>query len=279
MSGSSLVRAFPHPVLEEGNLSFLEGQYSPEIEMGADGYSATVRHIVHDAPLIMRLLEEGDASYACTVSIPVTSYRRLSCSENLDQVVQWDQSYVGEPAILHPLIVCRRKLQCNLSSDDGVSEAWVGHKVILEPGSKIALGSFFRTSTSLQSLLSVRKDSDLKPGQLFVKACSEDGYYFDVHVAADLHEFLQQRGTEERRLHRISIFTHAVSRCFELLVKYFGNEDDGDEKWRSYRNLVALASDLENRGLPLWDADGFIPEIAATSLYPHQISDIESDST
>lgn len=279
MSGSRLVRAFPHPVLEEGNLSFPEGQYSPEIDMGADGYSATVRHFLQGAPLIARLLEEGDAFYACTVSIPVTSYRRLLCSESRDQMIQWDQSYVGEPAILHPVIVCRRKLQCDLSSDDGVNEAWVGHKVILEPGSKIVLGPFFRTSTSLQSLLSVRKDTRLEPGQLSVEACSEDGYYFDVRVAADLHEFLQRWGGEERKLHRDSILTHAISRCFELLVKYFGNEGDGDEEWRSYRNLVALASELESRGLPLWDADGFIPEKVATSLQPHQISYTESDST
>ncbi len=278
MSGSDLVRIFPYPVLQEGNLSFPQGKYSPKVEMSADGCSATVWHVLNGAPLITRLIEEKRAACACSVSIPITSYRRVHRSEDTEQRIEWNKDIVGEPAILHPVVVCLERLQCDLSSDDGVGEAWFGRNVIFEAGAKIALGSFFRTSSSLQSLLSVIRDPELKSGRLFVELGSEDGFYFTVHVAADLHDFLQRWGGEERRLHRNSIFTHVVSRCLELLAKEYGKEEgDGEEGWRCHKNLVALASDLENRGLPIWDDDSFVPEKVATALQPHVVPKVEGD--
>ena len=278
MSGSDLVRIFPYPVLQEGNLSFPQGKYSPRVEMDADGCSATVRHVLKGAPLITRLIEEKRATYACSVSIPVTSYRCFHHSEDDVQQIAWSKDVVEGPAILHPMVVCLKPLQCNLSAADGVGEAWRGRDVVFEAGSKIALGTFFRTASSLQSLLSVVRDSELRPGQLFVKPCSEHGFYFTVHVAADLHDFLQRWGDEERHLHRNSIFTHVVSRCFELLAEQYGKEqDDGEGGWRCYGNLVALASELQNRGLPIWDDESFVPEEAATAFHPHVVPRIEGD--
>ena len=278
MSGSDLVRIFPYPVLQEGNLSFPQGEYSPKIETSADGCSATVRHVLDGAPLITRLIGEKRAACACSVSIPVTSYRRVHRSEDDVQQIAWNEGVVGEPAILHPVVVCLERLQCDLSPDDGVGEAWCGRNVVFEAGAKIALGSFFRTSSSFQSLLSVVRDPELGPGQLFVEPGSEDGFNFTVHVATDLHDFLQRWGGEERHLHRNSIFTHVVSRCLELLATEYGKEGgDGEEGWRCHRNLVALAAELENRGLPIWDDDSFVPEKVATALYPHAVPKVEGD--
>lgn len=276
MNGSNIVRGFPYPVLEEGNLSFPAGKYTPDIQMGADGFSATIHHALQGAPLISRLIEEGNADYACTVSIPKAGYRKLYRSNNPNQSVQWDRDSVGEPAILHPLIVCHRQFECKFSTTDGVSNAWIGRIGVFEPGSKVALGPFFRTASSMQSLLSFTPDSELDSGQFTVKPCSEDGFYFVVKVAPELHRFLQQ--PEDHRSHRNSIMTHIVSCCFEFLAKGY-KKDNEEESWRSHRNLLALAADLESRGLPIWDADEFIPEKAATVLHPHQIPRSESDES
>jgi len=272
----NLVRAFPYPVLSEGNLSFPEGQYLPEIEMGADGFSATIRHELQGAPLISRFLKEGVAEYACSVSIPKTIYKHLHRTSNSIQNIQWDPDSIGEPAILRPMIVCNQKMQCKFSTDDGISDSWIGKHGIFEPGSKIALGPFFRTASSLQSLLAFITDPSLESGQFAVTTCDDDGFYFNVKVSPDLFGFLQHPNNENHLLHRNSIMTHIVSRCFELLAREYG-PDAEENGWRSYRNLIALEADMESRGLPIWDSEDFTPEKAATVLHPHQIPRREAD--
>ena len=63
--------------------------------------------------------------------------------------------------------------------------------------------------------------------------------------------------------------THIVSTVLAQLQKGYGDDDD-EEGWKSYANLVSLADELKRRGLPHWAEDAFEPELAATTLYPHK---------
>ncbi len=272
---SDAVRVFPYPVLEEGNLAFPEGEYIPDVKSGNDGYSAHLYHDVRGAPLVEQLVRDKQAVCCCVVSIPKTGYRRLFTAEGFQQQIKWDQDWVGEPPTIHPFIVCCENIQRTLSQNDGVHEGWIGQKMHLEKGAKIALGPAFRPMSSMQSLLSVEKDDSLKSGQMRVSACSEDGFYFHVKVASDLYVFIQKPGEEDRYKHRCSILTHAVSSCFALLAKDYDKGEEEEDGWRSYSNLRALASEMESKGLSIWDMEGFCPEETATAMYPHPIPEVD----
>ena len=273
---SDMVRAFPFPVLEDGNLSFAKGEYSPEITNKEDGYSARIYHKVKNAPLIERFVNEGRAVCCCTVSIPITGYRQLFTGSGFNQDLQWDRNWVGEPPMLRPLIVCKELISHKLCAEDGVHSMWVGQEISFEKGAKIAIGPDFRPVSSIQSLLSIDKDESLASGQFRINECFDDGFYFKVKVASDLYKFLQSPGGSEHSKHRRSILIHAISSCFALLAKDYSAED-GDNGWQSHSNLRALAGEMESKGLNVWYEDDFHPEAAATSLYPHQIPALEEE--
>lgn len=274
MAGADSVRAFPYPVWEEGNLSFPSGRYEPTISVGRDGYSAEVVHGLSGMPLVERMLSSEHAGYVCAVSVPITSYRSLVVSTTGNRhTVSWEKNQVGEPPYLRPLIVCLRALDHVLTEADGVSSAWVGKRVRMQKGAKLVLGPFFRTASSLQHLLAIHRDSSLNPGTFRMgDPSSNDGFYFNVHVADDLYWFIQRPPEDSGLMHRKSILTHVISCCFEHLRKRFGKrEDDEEDGWRSFRNLVALADEMERKELRIWDDDDFSPEEAATALYPHRV--------
>lgn len=271
------VRVFAHPVLEEGNLSFPNGEYAPEIQIGTDGYSAVVRHIVRQAPFIERLVEQKRAVCSCAVSIPITGYRRLFGAGGFEQKIKWDEAQLGEPPVLCPLIVCSEAVRHTLSREDGVHEMWVNKEIHLEKGAKLAIGPAYRMMSSLQSLLSIEKDDSLQPGQIQVSGCSEDGFYFKVKMAFDLYGFIQKPEGEARYFHRSSILTHACSCCFALLAKEYRDNAEGEDGWRSFANLRALAAEMEGKGLNIWDTDDFSPEKAATAMWPHRIPSQEEN--
>lgn len=266
---SDFVRGYPWPVLEEGNRSFPDGEYAPEISMGADGASVTITHIMRGAPLIKRLLAEGTVCFGCTISVPITGFRKFITAPAKQEVqrIEWDQNQVGEPPFIHPLAVCAQEHEFTITGDDGVSPMWVGKRVKLAKGSKIVLGPFFRTASTLKHLITIEQKPELESGQLEIEASSSDGFYFKARVAEDLFKFLRQPGGVEAQKHRKSIMTHIVSCCFEQLHTNY----KVDEDWDSYSNLKELAADMEDKGLGHWGNEDFKPEVAATALEPHRV--------
>ena len=266
-SFSNVVRVFPYPVLEDGNLSFSKGRY--DVEMKSEGGALTVEHQIVQAPLIERLVNEGRAACCCTASVPKASYREIYIGSQFSQVIELEQAWLAEPAIIRPVIVCCKALTHTFNQSDGVDAAWVDQKVSIEKGAKLAVGPVYRLASSLQALLSVEKDEELEQGRMIVHECTEDGYYFRLKVATDLYKFIQSPGDPTLNLHRRSILTHAVSSCFTLLAKNYGRDQADEEQWRTYSNLKALAQDMENREIDIWDAEDFSPEKAATAMWPH----------
>ena len=267
-SASQAIRMFAYPLLEAGNLSFPEGDYAPQLQATADGY-VDLEHKISGAPLIESMLTRKLAVCACVFAVPITGYRRLLVADTLKQKIEWEHGWVGEPPYFHPLILCSEKVTHILKKSDGVHETWVGQKAIFEKGAKIALGPHFRLKSSLQSLLSIEMDERLGKGQMKVEACTEGGFFFRVGVADDLHAFLMrnQSGTSEHYAQCRSIYTHAVSSCFEVLKREYGDGDD----WQAFPNLQALAGEMDKKGVDSWAEDDFCAEEAATKMYPHVV--------
>ena len=270
------VKVFPYPVLMEGNLSFPEGEYEHEFTSGSNQRSVKIEHKLKDCALLERLIAEKKAVYACIVSIPITSYRKLHYSQEPIQEISWTESVLGEPPFIRPLVVSTKKIKCKFTKHDGVNRIWVGKSCQIEKGAKLALGSMYRLASSLQHLISVRLEPSLRKGSFCVDANSNEGFFFDVGVAEDLFHFLKNSG--DNKLHRKSIFTHIVSCCFSILNNEFATDSDEADGWESYSNLQALAEELKTRNQRLWGEDGFRPEEAAMAMYPHLIPETKEES-
>lgn len=269
-SSSESVRCLPYPILESGSLSYYRGEYRVTAVAGADGSSVTLRHEIQGAPLVESLLREGKARYACLVSVPATGYRRLEQCDASEQRVEWHLDVVGEPPMLRPLILAVEAIHCRLREEHGVAKAWQGVQLTIPIGARLALHEYLRTNSSIHNLVVLKNDPEMDNGTLKVQECTEDGFYFLVSSATDVFRFLQNPSGYPN--HRLSILTHIVSRCFELLERLYGSPQstDTDADWTSFRSLKALASELRAKGLPCWDEDGFDPITVSTQLYPHK---------
>ena len=128
-------------MLESGNLSFPMGKYFVDFEPAENGSAFRITHHVEGTPLVSRLVAERKAQYACIVSSPLSSYRKIHLSSDSQHTVSWDANDIGEPPLFTPLVLCIRPDEIVLdSSRDGVHAIWNGQKVYLKAGSRIACG-------------------------------------------------------------------------------------------------------------------------------------------
>lgn len=264
------IRALPWPVLEAGNASFPEGEYSVTCENKETGQSFTLRHQVQGAPLIERWLDEGKVEYVCTVAAPRSMYRKLHKSGTPEQVIAWQQRDLGEFPMFTPMLVAREGIQhAAVAESDGLNPLWNGRELNLPPGARIAVGPTFKFQSGIAGILDFVEDKDLPDGQLMVIASNEDGFKFKVHLATNLHRHLEFHRNDAAGK---NIMVHIVSAAFSLLQRELGDDDEEEGGWQSFPNLLALADLLRERGIPHWAEEGFQPEGAATKLYPHIIA-------
>lgn len=271
---TSAVRSFPWPVLEAGNGAFPDGEYSVEVEHQDRGRSFVISHRVQGAALLERWIEEGVVLFACAMATPVSAYRQLLSSSEASHLVQWEPDNLGSHPVFTPMVVCATEVRLSIEARrDGVNALWDGRTIDVPKGARLAVGPTFALQSGLLGLLDFRLDERLKPGQFRVQASREAGFRFNVYLGADLHRFLK---THRQEAVGWNIMTHIVSTALAQLSHDFA-DDDGEEGWESYPNLVSLAEELTRRGLPNWADETFEPEIAATTLYPHKVagSDVE----
>lgn len=271
---TSAVRSFPWPVLEAGNGAFPEGQYSVEVEHKDRGRSFVISHRIQGATLLERWIEEGKALFACAVAAPVSAYRQLLCSSDASHPVQWEPDNLGSHPVFTPMVVCSADVRLAIEARrDGLNALWHGRTINVPKGARLAVGPTFALQSGLLGLLDFRLDEQLQSGQFQVEASREAGFRFNVYLGADLHIFLRKHRQEAVGW---NIMTHIVSTALaQLRSDYSDNEED--EGWESYPNLVSLAEELTRRDLPHWADDTFAPEIAATTLYPHKVAVGDAD--
>ena len=259
---SNSIRSDHHPILESGNLSFPRGRYALDFQLGDDRASCALTHRIQQAPLITRLVDAGQAQFACVVSSPISSYRKTHLSADARQTVTWRADDLGEPPLFTPMVLCVDSLDLTLDADtDGVHRIWHRHSITLHKGTRLALGSVIQLEASIIHLLSMQEDTTLQPGQFVIDAQTEP-FLFIVKLSPDLHRFLRY----DRSAHRSNIMTHIVTACLAHLQRQFSH-DDAESGWKSHRNLVAFADHLEDKQLGHWTHDDFQPEKVATALH------------
>lgn len=273
---SSIVKALPYPTIEDGNFSFPKGVY--EIEPKPSGNSetkATLCHELKGAPFVEKLIQNGEAQFACLMSVPKTGFRKLCIANSSEQEIIWDLNIVGESPILGPVIVyVGDGMRHELTKQDGVSEIWQNREIEIPKGARLARGRYLRTSNTMQRLIRVKRNESMKKGSFTVKANSNDGFYFSLEAAPDIFQFLQNpQGAFDLRK---SIIVHAVTQGLNILKKdYSGSEEDEGEQWEQYGNLKSLSALLENKDMGHWRDEDFDAARVATELYPIEVPRIE----
>ena len=276
---SNAISSRDYPVLEEGNMAFPNGEYEVAFEkVEGRRFAYSVHHIIRGAPLISRLLSEGSARYACAVSSPKSAYRGVCISETSTQIVDWSENDLGEPPLFTPMILYFNSNSIPLtleSGQDGVHELWDGQTVALEKGSRLAIGMVIERETSFIDLLLFEENDKLDKGSFYV-ICDEEPFKFRVYLHPDLHKYMESVNEQRTGGVRENIMPHIVTACFAHLQRRY-SEDDDVEGWKSHRGLLALADELDSKGLKHWTEDDFRPEEIATTLFPHTFDTSEED--
>ena len=270
---NSRVKALPYPTIEDGNFSFPDGVY--EVVPKPSGNSATkvsLRHELKGARFVEKLIQNGEAQFACLVSVPKTGFRKLCRTDSDEQEISWDLDVVGEPPILGPVIVYVGKgTSHKLTKKDGVARIWQNRNIDIPKGARLARGRYLRPSNTMQQLLKVQCSQSMEKGSFAVKANSNDGFYFALEAAPDIFQFLQNpQGELELRK---SILVHAVSQCLNILKTDYdaSSEDDETGQWEQYRNLKSLSDLLSDRNMGHWSDEDFDAVRVATELYPIEV--------
>ena len=236
-------RAFRWPVLEAGNGSFDSGVYSVYCEDDERGKSIVLRHEVDGAALIDRWRQAQKLLFVCTVASPRSMYRVLHKASGPEQSIEWRQEDLGDFPTFTPMIVTRCEVRhvANAAAD-GLNRIWDGRELTLPKGARVAVGPTFRFRSGMSGLLDFRLDDNLEDGRFRIEPSSEDGFKFMVYLATDLHRYLQ---FERQAPAGMNVMVHVVSAAFTRLREDF-KEDDGEEGWRSFPNLVELADMLQH---------------------------------
>lgn len=266
-----IVSVQPFPVLEEGNLSFLEASYNPIPKSSNEECSLLLEHRIENANFLQQLIEEQKAKFACLVSIPKTGYRRLEIfehSSNDVQMVRWEKRYLAEPPLIRPVLLATQMIKHIFCSTDGVANVWHGQSVDIPIGARLARGPYLRPVSSMAQLLTIRKDEDLKPTSIEVSESTEGGFKFIVKLGVQLYAFINAPPGNEDHMIWHNLHLHFISRCLEILHKDYGIKSDVDEQsWEQYSNLKMLSEQLVQKELPHWTHDEFKPDRIATELY------------
>ena len=169
-ASTNAMPARDYPVIEGGNDSFPDGNYVIDTE--ADGSHPSrfvMRHAVEGARLVERLLAEKKAVYACAIAAPRSAYREILRSGDATQKIEWDPENFGEPPYFTPMILCVENVRRVLNSgEDQVHSDWDGVEAAFPKGAWLAQGPVLQLKSSgMESLISIRSDDALGPGQFF----------------------------------------------------------------------------------------------------------------
>ncbi len=273
MKASPVVHALPYPSLEEGNLSFPEGEYEAEAIMGKDGRSVEIEHIISGAPFIENLVEQGLVQFSCQLSIPKAGVRRLIETERRGRV-ELDEALMGEPPKLRPVMLyVGDDKEHEFTEECGVAEIWQGKKITLQKGAKLARGNFFNITPSEYHFIRVRPSKERDPGTFSVRPNTEDGFFFRVEAAIDVDKLIRNPGKDKAL--RYSVLTGVVGRCFSILREDYASEEDSIE---AFPNLKILSDKLKwEFGCDWTDKDNFDPMLAATMMRPIEVPKSLSD--
>ena len=262
-----------YPLLSQDRMDYVNGSYDALITRAQTGRGMAVRHAVEGSNLVASFLKCGKAEFAIEVSSPYATYRQIRRAGQrgetaLTQKVSWEPEEIVPPVYVRPMVVAvlDEPISVRLNGEHGVHELWKGVEISVAPGTILAQDQFWRSTSTMESLLRLVSNPALPAGAYRVEKNTSEGFHFIVQLHPDLFAWMVNPDTKR---HRDSILTGCLSRALELI---HSEHSDGDS-WREFPVLRALHGELEKRGLSTWqDGDAFHPDEIASSLRPLQFT-------
>lgn len=278
----TLQRARPYPVLAKNSLDYLSmHRYETEQSRLEDPKESffIINHRVSEGNLVARLISEGRAAFACTLTSAHSIYREIfveNDSKNVEctQELAWDEGKVRFPLLFQPAVVALEEIKdYSLNGlTDGVHEIWSGSKASFPKGAFLAMAPFWQSQDTFRSILRIRKmeSEQLLEGSYEVIPVEDEGFYFEVQVHPGLFDSLSHcRGALR---HRESIYAAALAEGLKWLQCKYKEE----EQWGKHYNLRALRKKLRDNKIKMWEDDDFSPNQAVAKFHPHVI-DADTD--
>lgn len=271
----SEAKAFPHPVLSPSSLDYRSDiEYKAEVNRGRDSVDTVhVRHTLTGNSLIARAIKEGQATFACVVSLPSTMYRRLFYADSNDskelehsQPINFSESGNEGNAtpMFWPLILHEKGFAKSVEEHDGLSKFWKDQKINVAKGAIVAFDQWQRFGGDMGGILEIvsdEHDKQMEKGEIRVEASVVGEFRFLVHVNPGFYTELYDLPPTDP--HRRNVLIHALGAGFGILQREYPNGED------EHVNLEIVAKRLQEVDAGHWGDTDFSPEYAATRLYPH----------
>ena len=278
-----LPRARPYPVMAKNSLDYLpQHRYETAQARHANekGSFFTIEHKISGGNLVARLISEGRAAFACTLTSTHSLYREVFVESNLKnlehtQKLIWDEGKVRFPLLFQPVVVMLEEMNNYSLSGfvDGVHNIWSSNKASFPKGAFLAIAPFWQSQSTLQSILRIRKaePEELPRGCYEVIPAEEEGFYFEIKAHSELFDSLHNCGGAFN--HRDSIYAAAFAEGLGILSREFRKE----EQWMNHHNLRALRKMLKDKGIKTWEEEEFSPNQAVAVFHPHVIDTSEAN--
>ena len=174
------------------------------------------------------------------------------------------------------LLYVGEDIEYKLTGDCGVAEVWQDRRIPLPNGARLARGDYFNVTPSDHALIRFKENTDYDRGVFTVSENSEDGFYFSVQAATDVHRFV--RAPSENKDLRAAILTGIVARCFSILQERYkpSEVDEYESVIDDFPNLKVLSAKMIEKLEHDWTDDNFDPMLAATMMYPAQVPALQA---
>ena len=272
-----LPRARPYPVMAKNSLDYLP-QHRYETVQTRQGNQKesffTIEHKISDGNLVARLISEGRAAFACTLTSAHSIYREVFVEKSSGEIgytqkLTWDEGKVRFPLLFQPAVVALEEINNYPLNGftDGVHDIWGGSKVSFPKGAFLAIAPFWQSQSTLQSILRIRKaePGELPEGCYEVEEVPEEGFYFEIKAHPELFDSLHNCGGAFN--HRDSIYAAAFAEGLGILSRKFKEE----KHWGDHHNLRALRKMLKEKKIDMWEDEDFSPNRVVAIFHPHVI--------
>ena len=270
---SKTAQAYPFPVLGPDRLDYAPGRAYKTSDWRVGGGMAYLRHQIIGDNLVGNMVAEGRAQFGVAVVMKATMYRRTFIADNNGELsvaqsfpIEKSTRSIELPKLMPMVIYTGDDQNIVAKKDMGLDELWLGQEFPLPRGAILARERDHEFMPSLEHLLQVRPNPDLRPGEIRVGIGTSDGGYFFVQAHPDLYAAMRaaQTASESQRRHLNSILTQALHAGFEKLT-----QKKQDEEIKTLENFQSVKRRLEDMGIDPWDDEGFDPLKAACAYYPH----------
>lgn len=278
-----LPRARPYPVMARNSLDYLPQhryQTTQARHGNQKGSFFTIEHKISDGNFVARLISQGRATFACTLTSAHSLYREVFVESSFKELEHtqkliWDEGKVRFPLLFQPVVVLLEEIHNYPLNGfvDGVHDIWSSDEVSFPKGAFLAIAPFWQSQSTLQSILRIRKaePEELPRGCYEVTPAEEDGFYFEIKTHPELFDSLHNCGGAFN--HRDSIYAAAFAEGLGILSREFKDE----EQWITHHNLRALRKMLKDKKIKTWDEDEFSPNRAVAVFHPHVIDTRDSN--